>query len=36
MDFKHDVCGCSNFESRTRRRRVDVEIPTNHLVNAFP
>ena len=32
MVFKPDVCGCSNLESATRRRRVDVEIPTSHLV----
>lgn len=36
MVFKIDVCGCSNFESATRRRRVDVEIPTNQLVVAHP
>ena len=32
MDFKHDVCGCSNWESATRRRRVDVKISTDQLV----
>ncbi|KIJ93026.1 hypothetical protein K443DRAFT_135134 [Laccaria amethystina LaAM-08-1] len=36
MVFKHDVCGCSNWESATHRRWVDVEIPTNHLVVAYP
>ena len=32
MDFKHDVCGCSNWELATRRRRVDVKISTDQLV----
>ena len=35
MVFKHDVCGCSNWESATRRRKVDVEIPTDQLVVVY-
>ncbi|KIK00164.1 hypothetical protein K443DRAFT_100841 [Laccaria amethystina LaAM-08-1] len=35
MVFKHDVCGCSNWESATRRRKVDLEIPTDQLVVVY-
>jgi len=35
MDLKHNICGCSNFESCTHRRQVDVEIPTSHLVVTY-